>query len=498
MSQAVTHALARCCWCGAAFVWSTVKHTGVWLCPTPACHTRQLQHAITVSLKGGPDRCVHVPLPRQVELADATARRVLMGGAAGGSKSHALRWTAYLACLRTPHFRALLLRRTFADLERTHMLAAETDAPTLGAVAVTSKKVVRFPNDALLEFGHCEDTHAAKNYLSAEYDLILFDELVTFDREMFLMIASRARTTKPGIVPRVLAGTNPGGPQSAWVRAFFIDHAVDPQEFPNYRADDYAFIPSKLEDNPYLNADYEQGLLDLPPELRRAYRDGDWDIFPGQFFPEWRRATHVSPTHLDYPRDWPRIRAIDWGFVKPGWCGWFVMKPDGDVYLEAEYVFSRTIAATVARTIAAQSRGLTIRYTVGDTAMWTPDAQTGEAISETFARHGVPMIQADKDRLNGWQRLRHWLTPSPLGSPWLMSSPNCPYFNRTLPALVSDDTRPEDVDTDGEDHAGDATRYWAASRPLPGRRETHTRPRPGTFAWYKAQTPHAAKGPLAR
>lgn len=426
-----------------------------------------MAHAVTVGVKGGAQRCLYVPLPRQVEFMACEARRVLFGGAAGGSKSHALRWHGYQACLRTPRFKTLLLRRNSGDLERTHLRAAVDEAPLFGAVPVPSAHLVKFPNESILEMGHCDDTKAVARYLSAEYDLILFDELVTFEREQFLMVASRARSSKPGVKPRVLAGTNPGGPQAHWVRAMFIDKTVDVAEFPNYRPEDYAYIPSKLEDNPYLNEDYEQGLMDLPPELRKAYRDGDWDIFPGQYFPEWRRSTHVSaartgdvstPVHLTHPAEYPRVRAVDWGFVKPGWCGWFVLLPDGQVYLEQEYLFSRTVASEVAAEIRrrTQELGVKVRYTVGDTAMWTPDGQTGESIAETFGRAGVPMIQADKDRVNGWQRLRHWFKPSPSGAPWLVSSPACAYFNRTIPSLVSDEHRPEDVDSDGEDHAADA------------------------------------------
>ena len=48
------------------------------------------------------------------------------------------------------------------------------------------------------------------------------------------------------VTPRVLAGTNPGGPQSAWVRAFYIDKTVDRAEFPHYKPEDYVYIPSKL------------------------------------------------------------------------------------------------------------------------------------------------------------------------------------------------------------------------------------------------------------
>ena len=503
MTEAVAvprvHPLAKCCWCGSPFVRGTVKGASVWLCPVPDCWRRQVRHAMVVRLRGGEERCRFVPLPRQVDAIDALDGRpvyILIGGAAGGSKSKGLREIGYRECLRVNGFRVLLLRRTYKELEQTHLRDAELEAPEMGAVAVPSAKVVRFPNGSMMQFGHCETTADAANYLSAEYDLIVFDELVTFEELQFLLISSRARSTKPGVTPKVMAGTNPGGPQSHWVRSRFIDHNVDVDVYPDYRPEEYCYIPSKLDDNPYLDQNYERKLLALPPELRKAYRDGDWDIFPGQYFPEFRRQTHVTSEHLVYDADTPRVCAVDWGFVKPGVCGWFVLLPEGRVYLEDEYVFTRTVASDVAREIKRrnQERGVKVRYTVGDTAMWTPDSQTGESIAETFQRHGVPMIQSDKDRLNGWQRLRHWLRTSPDGLPWLTISPHCPYTARTLPSLVSDEHKPEDVDTDGEDHAGDMIRYFAMSRPAPGSSGSQPAPKPWTMGWLKKR--QAAAQPM--
>lgn len=503
MTETNIHPLAKCSWCGRSFVRATVKGTPAWLCPDEACWKRQVAHAMVVQLKGKGETCRFVPLPRQVDAIEALAGApiyILLGGAAGGSKSKILREIAYRECLRVNGFKVLLLRRTYKELDQTHLRDAEIEAPQMGAQAVPSAKIVRFPNGSVCQFGHCETTADAANYLSAEYDLILFDELVTFEELQFLMISSRARSNKPGVVPKVMAGTNPGGPQSHWVKARFIDKTVDPEQYPDYQPEEWAFIPSKLDDNPYLDKSYERKLLNLPPEMRKAYREGDWDIFPGQYFPEWRRKTHVSADHIAYPTEYPRVCAVDWGFVKPGICGWFVLLPDGRVYLEDEYVFTRTIATDVAKEIARRSkeRHVKVRYTVGDTAMWTPDAQTGEAIAETFARHGVPMIQSDKDRLNGWQRLRHWLRQSPDGIPWLTVSPHCTYTARTIPSLVSDDHKPEDVDTDGEDHAGDMIRYWAMSRPAPGSLSaTKPEPKPWTMGWLKRQTSEPS-GLLAR
>jgi hypothetical protein len=41
----------------------------------------------------------------------------------------------------------------------------------------------------------------------------------------------------------------------------------------------------------------------------------------------------------------------------------------------------------------------------------------------------------------------------------------CVHTIRTLPALTHDDDRPEDANTEGEDHAPDTVRYGVMSRP---------------------------------
>jgi phage terminase large subunit len=488
----------------------TVLGSQPWTCPHERCWRRQTARAMIVHRKGQERTCRFVPLPRQVEAMDALAGAptfIMIGGAAGGSKSRGLREMAHAACLLTPHFKVLLLRRTFAELQSNHIEDAQVEAPQMDAECVPSAKVIRYPNGSLVQFGHCETSADAAKYLSSEYDLIIFDELVTFELVQFLLISSRARSTKPGVTPKVLCGTNPGGPQSAWVRARFIDHTVDLDEYPDYRPEDWAFIPSKLEDNPYLDQQYERKLLNLPPELRKAYREGDWDIFPGQYFPEWRRATHVSTTHIPYAPEFPRLLSMDWGFVKPGIVGFWVQLPEGHLYRESEYVFTRTTAYDVGREIAQRVKeaGLTrVRSLVYDTAMEIPQNDSGESTIESVRRGlraggcHVGTRPADKDRVNGWQRLRHWFRASPTGTPWMTSSPTCTYFNRTIPSLISDPGKPEDVDTDGEDHAGDEARYLAMSRPMPGTTTTSAPLPAWSLGWLKQRTAPSTGGLLGR
>jgi hypothetical protein len=109
----------------------------------------------------------------------------------------------------------------------------------------------------------------------------------------------------------------------------------------------------------------------------------------------------------------------------------------------------------------------------------------------------VPLIQASKDRVNGWKRLREWLAIAPDGLPWLMVHPSCTYLARTLPSLVSDETHPEDVDTDGEDHAADALRYFVMARPAMGRAAEKPKAPYMSMGWLKQQAP-ALTGVLAR
>jgi hypothetical protein len=443
-------------------------------------------------------KALYSPTAKQLVFHNAGARNVLYGGAAGGGKSHALRWDAYIRCLARANYRCLLLRRTYPELESTHLEMVPVDlAEGLPGVFLKSDRKVEFPNGSVLRFGHCEDEAAVAKYLSTEYDAIYFDELVTFTEKQFLMIRSRARSTKPGVKPVIRAGTNPGGPESHWVRRRFIWQDVTAKEDPRYRPEDYLYVPATLDDNPHIDqAEYAANLESLPEELARAYRFGDWDIFPGQYFGEWRKAVHVSPEPVWHPVEYPRVLCMDWGYVKAGYLGWVVQTPEGHAYLEDEYVPVRVSPFEQGLEVARRCKDRRLKrisYLVYDWQMETPQSDTGETILETFCRGlrkggvSVGTRKADKDRLNGWPRLRSWLREAPDGRPWLSVSPSCKYAARTMPALVSDDTHPEDVDTHGEDHAADALRYWAMSRPAPGSLSGVVKEKPAwSLAWLKS------------
>jgi len=499
--------IPRCCWCGSRFKYGMVEKAAVYYCPSAACFLRCRSRAISVNIpnpdrKSGMEqpRVVYFPLPKQVEVMEAVESgrymRILTGGARGGSKSHGIRWLHYAMALKYPGLRTLILRRTFPELEATHILRAEPETRMLGAEYGRTSRIIRWSNGSITKFSHSADPDEVTTFLSSEWDLISRDELVTFERDQAFQIASSARSTRDdGWRAVCVDGTNPGGPQAAWVKEWYIDKEVDRDEYPDYDPDQYLFVPANLHDNPYLGADYERSLRDLPPMLRKAYLDGSWDIWPGQFFPEFDRARHVREWGGFDPRGRRVFCGVDWGYVAPGVCLWATVTDEGVLYVFDEYTFKMTVCGEVAQEIARRSKAWGVRPTyVADTQMWGGADQTGEDMAETFARFRVPLVQANKDRVNGWARLRHWLRDAPNGQPWLQIHPRCAGLIRTWPQQQSAAHKPEDVDSDsGTDHHVDAMRYLCSARPAPGMVSSARRYPEGTLGAMKQREARLAR-----
>jgi hypothetical protein len=210
----------------------------------------------------------------------------------------------------------------------------------------------------------------------------------------------------------------------------------------------------------------------MPEDRRRQLLEGDWDAVAGQFFSAWRADRHVVDLG-SIDKDVRRICGLDWGYNAPGCCLWVACLPDGHYHVEHEYKFNGTSQKQTVKDVAAEihrrSRALGLvktPYVAMDPATKQHTGQVGESILETFQRYRVPAEASNNDRINGWQRIQELLRDDAEGRPWLTVDPSCAYLIRTLPAAVQDDREPDDVDTEGDDHALDALRYWAMSRPV--------------------------------
>ncbi|MBO5867446.1 MAG: hypothetical protein J6Q54_00890, partial [Oscillospiraceae bacterium] len=105
---------------------------------------------------------------------------------------------------------------------------------------------------------------------------------------------------------------------------------------------------------------------------------------------------------------------------------------------------------------------------IADPAIWASD--TGQSIADTAAEQGVYFTPGDNKRIPGWMQLHYRLRFDENGYPGMYVFSHCRDFIRTLPLLRYDDHKPEDLDTEGEDHAADEARYFCMARPVrPGR-----------------------------
>lgn len=478
----VAHASAKCCWCGLALVQVEAN----WWCQTEACRTRQRAHGLGRTVGKGKSakwQWLYVPTPKQVEFDACPAKYVLYGGAAGPGKSHAARWALYRRALRVPGFEALLLRKTFPELEKTHLRRMAREAELVGGDFVESKRLMRFPNGSLIECGHMEDANAVAKYLSSEYDAIVPDEGSTFDPQALLELSTRARSTKPDVAAeggaKFWVVTNPGGPASGMLLDFFIDHAPDFDAYPalvaDYVAAEWVHIPGRLDDNPYMDPGYERQLAVLPKWRYDQLRFGNFRVFAGQFFSQWNDRQHVVA--LEPKREGQWFRSMDWGRNQPGCVLWWAVLPDHQLYIRRDYKFQgmseQEVAAEVKK-IDAELGLEKVSYTAADPAIFNKtgashvDARfVGQSIGDSLNHYKLKLIKADNDRFNGWGRCHAILRPALDGTPWLRVHPDCRYLIRSIAGAVSDDKDPDDVDTTTDDHALDAWRYGAMSRPHP-------------------------------
>jgi hypothetical protein len=168
------------------------------------------------------------------------------------------------------------------------------------------------------------------------------------------------------------------------------------------------------------------------------------------------------------PGSWKKFYSLDWGFAKPFSLGKWGVNGDGRAVRYGEwYGCEKNKADTGIRLgqskIAAKAWKMAlaegVTEMVVDNAIFDKDGE-GEAISEAFVRVGFRLIHSDKDRKNGLMKVHEMMmTDGHDGRPMLLVFDHCADFIRTIPLLLPDPNKPEDVDTKMEDHVYDEARY---------------------------------------
>jgi len=446
------------------------------------------------------------PGPQTDAITANWCEELFYGGAAGGGKTDFLLGD-YLQDVE--HFGAawqgILFRRSMPELEEIIGRSQEL-FPQTGAVWREQNKRWHWPNGAKLRLRYLEADRDATRYQGGAYTWIGWDELGQHPTPFgYKYLRGRLRSAHPVSRKRIRSSANPGGVGHHWLKAKFVTPAPlggvllkDPDT-----NGDVMFIRAKLADNKILVANdpqYRERLKGMGSEaLVKAWLDGNWDVIAGAFFAEFDVEKHVvPPQHL--PEDWPRFRSMDWGSAKPFSVGWWALSdgslpafPRGALIRYREWYGVKTKengtfepnvgiklpAEDVGSGIAEREAAETINNGASVLDPSAFDNSGGPSYAERITNGGgksdegvsrVAFRRADNKRvgklgaMGGWDQVRARLKGEN-GKPMIYFFETCTHAIRTLPALQHDELRPEDVDSEGEDHAPDEIRYACMSRP---------------------------------
>lgn len=417
-------------------------------------------------------------------------RYVGFGGARGGGKSWAIRTKAIGLCYRYAGIKIVIIRRTYPELRENHILPLcetlhchDSDPKKRLARYNDSKKDITFPNGSRIIFKYCANDNDAETFQGLECDVLFVDEAThqTEDRMKKINAIVRGVNDFP---KRTYYTSNPNSVGLAWFKRLFIDRKFKDGENP----DDYTFIQSLVTDNYALmqsNPDYIKELEALPPKIREAWLYGKWDAFEGQVFEEWRddpkhyidrRWTHVIQP-FEIPEDWRIYRGFDFGYSRPFAVSWFAVSHDNTAYnIQELYGCTQTAnegvkyepkqIAQAIREVESTDINLKGKQIIGiaDPAIF--DEQRGESIAQMMEREGIYSEKADNTRLAGLMQCHYRLSFNDRGIPKFYVFTNCKHFIRTVPLLIYDEKKVEDVDTSMEDHIYDEWRYVMMENPI--------------------------------
>lgn len=410
----------------------------------------------------------------------------------GGGKSFAARRKSLLLALNPDYagMQILFLRRRYNDVYENHIFPLSIELNGFAKFKHDTKSF-DFKWGSRIIFGYCDHENDILQYQGKAYDCIFVEEATQFTPFMLQALTESLRPSGmmksyKDWIPRMYYTMNPGGVGHAYIKRLFIDQVYERKEKP----ENYSFVPSTVYENAFLmenDPTYVESLENLPDQRRKAMLYGDWDVYEGQFFTDWRndqthyldrRYTHVVEPFA-IPESWKRYRIMDWGYSKPFSVGWYAVNQDGQAFRYREYygctgepdVGVRMTPEQVADEIVKiekelEPKGVYI-HGVADPAIFASD--TGKSIAESFQEKGVYFEPADNSRLTGWNQMRERMKFDNEGMSMLYVFKTCHHFIRTIPALIHDDTKVEDLDTKQEDHIADECRYFCMARPVKAR-----------------------------
>jgi PBSX family phage terminase large subunit len=401
-------------------------------------------------------------------LLDNKDRYLVLYGGAGSGKSVFAVQKLILRMLQESGHRILVVRKVASTLrESVFALFASTISSWGLSKAFTVPKgsgdmTISCGNGSQIIFTGLDDPEKLKSI--ANITAIWVEEASELEQVDFEQLDLRLRGQSP-YYKQIMISFNPISSMH-WLKGFFFDRDMESR----------TICHTTYKDNKWIDEDYAkvlEGLKTTNPQGYKVYCLGEWGVYEGQFFSMWDREKHVVKP-FDIPKSWTRVRAMDWGSYRPYAVTWYAIDYDGRAWLYRELygyggkanLGTKETAQQVARKIKEIEKAAeeTTVYGVADPACWIKTGSSGPSIAEDFALEGVVFAKADNDRLQGWEQVKIRLVGID-DKPWLTVFSTCQHTIRTLPIMMHDKTKPEDMDSDLEDHLADSIRYFCTSRP---------------------------------
>ncbi|AVX04228.1 hypothetical protein MXMO3_01702 [Maritalea myrionectae] len=264
----------------------------------------------------------------QLNALMSEADLILYGGAAGGGKT-ALEVGAFFL----GHQDGIIFRREATQLDGIISFVKELGEGSLGRWVGGSESVFKFDDGRTLKAAGLNQTDDWRKHAGRGRDYMAFDEAAEFEKEQIFSLLGWLRSTKEGQRCRAILGSNPPrGGDGGWMIEEFapwldpmFDDPAEPGELrwaivvggetewvdaageyerngEAYTALSRTFIPSLLDDNPYLkDSGYKARLQSLPEPLRSqllygdfmaGQKDHDWQVIPSRWIEEAQERWH--------------------------------------------------------------------------------------------------------------------------------------------------------------------------------------------------------------
>lgn len=334
--------------------------------------------------------CPEQPSITQKVFLRTNAVEAFFGGAAGGGKSSALLMSA-LQFVDVPGYSAILFRRTYADLALPGAIMdrfVNWMAPHEDVRWNSNNYTALFPSGARISFGYLNNSQDYLRYKGAEFQFIGMDEVTEIRESDYRYLFSRLRRPAKGALAQVpLRMRSASNPAPNWVRQRFIVEGPTTGRI---------FVPSKLHDNPGIDAEsYRQALQALDPVERRRLEEGDWwSTTLGSLF---ERESFVLIDPHEVPQIATNARAVRfWDLAAtepsasnpdPDWTvGTLAMLDSGITYiLDVKRIRAKgdKVEQLIAQTAYEDGPSVAIR-------MEQEPGSSGKALVDQYARYVIP------------------------------------------------------------------------------------------------------------